>query len=70
MKANGRSPPEARAMSTLGALRQAWTAADAALPLGLTRRRHFRLEDTWIGLAEGPSRTTKAGQAYSAWRRI
>jgi hypothetical protein len=42
-------------MVALGALSQAWTSAEAALPLGWRLSGLYRFEDTWIGLAEGPA---------------
>jgi hypothetical protein len=42
-------------MAALGALSQAWTSAEAALPLNWRVRGLYRFEDTWIGLAEGPA---------------
>jgi hypothetical protein len=42
-------------MAPLGALTQAWTAAEAALPLGWHIAWVWRFEDVWIGLAEGPA---------------
>ena len=42
-------------MSALGALTQAWIAAEAALPLGWQISGLYRFRDEWIGLAEGPA---------------
>jgi hypothetical protein len=42
-------------MPPLDALTQAWTSAEAALPLGWHISGLFRFGDTWIGLAEGPA---------------
>ena len=42
-------------MPPLGALTQAWTAAEAALPLGWQVSGLYRFDDLWIGLAEGPA---------------
>jgi hypothetical protein len=42
-------------MAPLGALTQAWTAAEAALPLGWHVAGLWRFDDLWIGLAEGPA---------------
>jgi hypothetical protein len=42
-------------MASLGALSQAWTSAEAALPLGWQLAGLYHFEDTWIGLAEGPA---------------
>jgi hypothetical protein len=41
-------------MAPRGALPQAWTSAEASLPLGWRVSGLYRFEDTWIGLAEGP----------------
>jgi hypothetical protein len=41
-------------MPPLGALTHAWTAAEAALPLGWRVSGLYRFDDLWIGLAEGP----------------
>jgi hypothetical protein len=37
-------------MAPLGALSQAWTSAEASLPLGWQLSGLYRFEDTWIGL--------------------
>lgn len=42
-------------MAPRGALPQAWTSAEASLPLGWRVSGLYRFEDTWIGLAEGPA---------------
>jgi hypothetical protein len=42
-------------MAPLGALTQAWTDAEAALPLDWQIRGVWRFDDVWIGLAEGPA---------------
>ena len=42
------------AMAVLGALTQAWTAAEAALPLGWRVSGLWRFDDVWIALGEGP----------------
>ena len=42
-------------MAPLGALSQAWTAAEASLPLGWRLSGLYRFEDLWVGLAEGPA---------------
>ena len=41
-------------MPPLGALTQAWTAAEAALPLGWQLSGLYRFDELWVGLAEGP----------------
>jgi hypothetical protein len=38
-------------MAPLGALSQAWTAADAALPLGWRLSGPYRFDEFWVGLA-------------------
>jgi hypothetical protein len=38
-----------------GALTQAWTAAEAALPLGWQIGGLYRFEAPWIALCEGPA---------------
>ena len=43
-----------RVMAPLGALTQAWTSAEAALPLDWKVTGLFRFDDLWVGLAEGP----------------
>ncbi len=42
-------------MAALGVLTQAWTAAEAALPLGWQVSGVYRFGELWIGLAEGPA---------------
>ena len=42
-------------MAPLGAISQAWTSAEASLPLGWDICGLYRFDDTWIGLAEGPA---------------
>ena len=42
-------------MAPLGALTQAWIAAEAALPLGWHVAGVWRFYDTWVALGEGPS---------------
>ncbi len=42
-------------MARLGALTQAWTAAEASLPLGWHVAGLWRFDDTWIALGEGPT---------------
>jgi hypothetical protein len=42
-------------MAALGALTQAWTAAEAALPLGWRLSGVWRFDDVWIALGEGPN---------------
>jgi hypothetical protein len=42
-------------MAPLGALSQAWTSAEASLPVGRRLSGLYRFEQTWIGLAEGPA---------------
>jgi hypothetical protein len=61
-------------MPPLGALTQAWTAAEAALPLGWQEAGLYRFGELWIGLAEGPAfddYATGSGQyAEQALRRL
>jgi hypothetical protein len=42
-------------VAALGALSQAWTSAEASLPLGWRLSGLYRFEDLWVGLAEGPA---------------
>ena len=42
-------------MSPLGALSQAWTTAEASLPLGWQIVGLWRFGEVWISLAEGPA---------------
>ena len=50
-------------MPPLGAVSQAWTSAEASLPLGWQLRGLYRFDDLWVCLAEGPrSMTTPAAQ--------
>jgi hypothetical protein len=42
-------------MAGLGALSQAWTSAEASLPLSWRLSGLYRFADLWIGLAEGPA---------------
>ena len=42
-------------MPPLGALTQAWTEAEASLPLGWRVSGPWRFDDTWIALSEGPA---------------
>lgn len=61
-------------MPSLGALTLAWTAAEAALPLGWQVSGLYRFGDVWIGLAEGPGfddYTSGSGRyAEQALRRL
>jgi hypothetical protein len=61
-------------MAPLGALTQAWTADEAALPLGWQVSGLYRFGELWIGLAEGPAfddYTSGSGQyAEQALRRL
>ena len=41
-------------MPPLGALTQAWTSAEASLPLDWRMSGLYRFDDLWVGLAEGP----------------
>jgi hypothetical protein len=42
-------------MAALGALRQAWTTAEASLPLGWQLSGLWRFDGLWIALSEGPA---------------
>lgn len=42
-------------MAGLGALTQAWTAAEAALPLGWQVAGLYRFGELWVALGEGPA---------------
>lgn len=42
-------------MTSLGALTQAWTAAEAAPPLGWRVSGLYRFDELWIALAEVPA---------------
>ena len=42
-------------MAQLGALTQAWTSAEASLPLGWRLSGLYRFEDLSVGLAEAPA---------------
>jgi len=61
-------------VASLGALSQAWTSAEAALPLGWRLSGRYRFEDLWVGLAEGPAfedYASDSGQyAEQALRRL
>jgi len=41
-------------MAQLGAFSQAWTSAEAALPLGWRVSGLYRFRELWVGLVEGP----------------
>ena len=41
-------------MAPLGALTQAWTAAEASLPLGWQMTGLYRFDELWVGLAQRP----------------
>jgi hypothetical protein len=61
-------------MPPLGALTQAWTAAEAALPLGWQISGLYRFDELWVALGEGPALddyTSGSGQyAEQALRRL
>jgi hypothetical protein len=61
-------------MPSLGALTQAWTAAEAALPLGWQVSGLYRFDALWTALAEGPAfddYTSGSGQyAEQALQRL
>jgi hypothetical protein len=42
-------------MAPLGALTQAWTTAEASLPLGWRISGLWRFDDLWVALSEGPA---------------
>jgi hypothetical protein len=42
-------------VAPLGARSQAWTSAEASLPLGRRTNGLYRFDDLWIGLAEAPA---------------
>ena len=42
-------------MAPLGTLTNAWTDAEAALPLGWQISGVWRFEDLWVALGEGPA---------------
>ena len=42
-------------MAPLGALSQAWTSAEASLPLGWQLSGLYRFDEFWIALGEGPA---------------
>ena len=60
MRTPGRSPRSSRLTvgrgpnSAAGRLTQAWTFAEAALPLGWRVSGLYRFGELWVGLAEGP----------------
>jgi len=41
-------------MAPLGALSQAWTSAEASLPVGWQLSGLYRFDDLWVALGEGP----------------
>jgi hypothetical protein len=42
-------------LAPLGALSQAWTSAEASLPLGWQLSGLYRFDELWIALGEGPA---------------
>jgi len=42
-------------MPPLGALSQAWTSAEASLPLGWQLSGLYRFDELWVALGEGPA---------------
>jgi hypothetical protein len=42
-------------VAPLGALSQAWTSAEASLPLGWQISGLWRFNEVWIALSEGPA---------------
>ena len=61
-------------MAALGALSQAWTSAEAALPLGWRMSGLYRFDELWVGLAGRPEfddYASDSGQyAEQALRRL
>jgi hypothetical protein len=61
-------------MAPLGALSQAWTSAEASLPLGWCLSGLYRFEELWVALAEGEGFDDYArgsgGYAEEALRRL
>ena len=61
-------------MSALGALSQAWTSAEASLPLGWRLSGLYRFDELWVPLAEGDAFDDYAsgtgGYAEHALRRL
>jgi hypothetical protein len=53
-------------MSPLGALSQAWTSAEASLPLGWQLSGLYRFDDLWVALGEGPAFEDYAGSGQYA----
>ena len=41
-------------MTPVGALSQAWTSAEASLPLGWQLSGLWRFDELWVGPADGP----------------
>jgi hypothetical protein len=59
----------------LGAISQAWTSAEASLPLGWQLSGLYRFDELWIALGEGPAfddylsgSGQYAEQACGGWR--
>ena len=61
-------------MAPLGAFTQAWTAAEASLPLGWPISGLWRFDELWIALGEGPAfddyASGSAQYAEQALRRL
>lgn len=58
-------------MPPLGAVTQAWTAAEAALPLGWRRSGLWPFDDLWIGGSAFDDYVSGSGQyAEQALRRL
>jgi hypothetical protein len=50
-----RPPVYDAVMAPLGALSQAWTSAEASLPLGWRLSGLYRFDELWVALGEGPA---------------
>jgi len=61
-------------MTTLGALSQAWTAAEASLPLGWQLTGLMRFGGKWVAFSEGPGGAdhleASGLYAYEALKRL
>ena len=61
-------------MAPLGALSQAWTSAEASLPLGWQLSGLYRFDELWVALAEGEAFDDYAsgtgGYAEQSLRRL
>jgi len=61
-------------MTTLGALSQAWVAAEASLPLGWQLTGLMRFGGEWVAFSEGPGEAdhleASGPYAYEALKRL